>query len=75
MTRNKKRILSIILIILVALITIIISSKGTVAVPDDQNYDFETFIPSEVVDLGSLSQFYANPYIYCLNQGWHFVER
>ena len=73
MTRNKKRVLSIILIILVALITIIISSKEATAAPEVLR--IRTYQDIMVKDLGTLSQFYANPYMYCLNHGWEFAER
>ena len=73
MTRNKKRVLSIILIILVALITIIISSKEAIAVPEAIRVF--TYSDLDVENLGTLSQFYANPYMYCLNHGWEFAER
>lgn len=69
MTGNKKRIL---VIILIALITLIINSGETSA---NSNLDFSTYTPNELVEFGSLTEFYANPYIYCLNQGWHYVER
>lgn len=67
MTRNKKRVLSIILIILVALITIIISSKETLGA------DYLTYKDSDKVDLPD--NLATNPYIYCLNHGWAFETR
>ena len=67
MTRNKKRILSVILIILVALITLIISGKETLGA------DYLSYKDSERVDLPD--NLATNPYMYCINHGWAFVTR
>ena len=67
MTRNKKRILSVILIILVALITLIISGKERLGA------DYLSYKDSERVDLPD--NLATNPYMYCLNHGWAFVTR
>lgn len=69
MTRNKKRILSVILIILVALITLIISGKETLGA----TYDYSTFEDRDIVDIPD--NLATNPYMYCLNHGWAFVTR